>query len=90
MYRITYVPNVYKDLSRLKKSEPSCFNKALKLINELVQHPRTGTGHPGRLSGERSDQWSRRISKKHRLVYEIFDNEVVVLILSSYGHYDDK
>lgn len=90
MYRITYVPNVYKDLSRLKKSEPSCFNKALKPINELVQHPRTGTGHPERLSGERSDQWSRCISKKHRLVYEIFDNEVVVLILSSYGHYDDK
>lgn len=88
MYRITYVPNVYKDLSRLKKSEPSCFNKALKLINELVQHPRTGTGHPERLSGERSDQC--RISKKHRLVYEIFDNEVVVLILSSYGHYHDK
>lgn len=30
------------------------------------------------------------ITKKHRLVYEIFDTEVHVDVLSAYGHYDDK
>ena len=30
------------------------------------------------------------ITKKHRMVYRIFDTEVVVLVLSAYGHYDDK
>lgn len=29
-------------------------------------------------------------AKKHRLIYEIHDTEVVVLVLSTYGHYDDK
>ena len=28
--------------------------------------------------------------KKHRLVYEIHDTEVVVLVLIAYGHYNDK
>ncbi|MCH5308145.1 MAG: type II toxin-antitoxin system YoeB family toxin [Prevotella sp.] len=35
-------------------------------------------------------QWSRRITQKHRLVYEIHDAEVVVLVLTAYGHYDDR
>ena len=90
MYKITYVPKVKKDLAKLKENEPGCFQKAVKLMEELTQHPRTGTGHPEQLSGNRSSQWSRRISKKHRLVYEIYDNEVVILLLSAYGHYDDK
>jgi len=29
-------------------------------------------------------------SKKHRMVYRIFDEQVVVLVLRSYGHYEDK
>ncbi len=33
---------------------------------------------------------SRRISRKHRLVYEIHDTEVIVLVLAAYGHYEDK
>ena len=35
-------------------------------------------------------QWSRSITKKHRLVYQINEYEVIVLVLSAYGHYDDK
>lgn len=29
-------------------------------------------------------------NKKHRLVYRIFEDKVLILLLSSYGHYDDK
>ena len=55
-----------------------------------MEHPRTGTGKPKQLSGDRAGQWRRKISDKHRLVYEIHDTEVVVLVLSTWGHYDDK
>ena len=72
------------------KSEPKAYQKALKLIAELRDHPRTGTGHPEPLSGDRAGQWSRRITQKHRLIYEIHDTEVVVLVLTAYGHYEDK
>ena len=64
--------------------------KVGKLIEELKLHPATGTGHPEQLKGDRCGQWSRMITKKHRLVYEIIENEVHVDILSAYGHYDDK
>lgn len=77
-------------LKRLLANEPKAYQKALKLLAELKSHPHTGTGHPEQLKGGSPDLWSRRITQKHRLVYEIHDLEVIVLVLSAYGHYDDK
>jgi len=90
MYKISYTERAEKDLTALKKSEPQSFKKVTKLIDELVEHPTTGTGKPEPLSGNRAEQWSRRISGKHRLIYMIDNEKVVVLLLSAYGHYDDK
>ena len=89
-YNVIVAPRAEKDLKRLLENEPKTYAKALSLIGELYEHPRTGTGKPEPLSGDRSGQWSRRISKKHRLVYEIKDEEVIVLVLTAYGHYSDK
>ena len=89
-YDIIIAPEAEQGLAKLYKSEPKAYQKALELIGELHEHPRTGTGHPEPLSGDRAGQWSRCISKKHRLVYEIFDAEVHVDVVSAYGHYTDK
>lgn len=89
-YQIDFTDEAQTDLTRLYKSEPKAYKKAEKLIVELESHPYTGTGHPHPLTGDRSGQWSRSITKKHRLVYTIHDNEVIVLVLKAWGHYDDK
>ena len=89
-YFVIYAPKAEQGLKRLLNDEPNAYQKALRLIAELYEHPRTGTGHPEQLSSDRDGQWSRRITKKHRLVYEIHDDKVIVLVLSAYGHYDDK
>jgi toxin YoeB len=90
MYRIIYSPKAIEDLQKLKRSESAAYKKADKLIQELKDHPRTGTGKPEQLKGGGGTLWSRRITKKHRLIYEIFETEVHVDVLSTYGHYDDK
>ena len=89
-YHVKYQRQAIEDAARLQKDEPQAFKKLLKLEAELKEHPRTGTGHPEQLHGDRSNQWSRHITKKHRLIYEIYDTEVVVLVLTAYGHYGDK
>lgn len=89
IYKISYTQRAESDLTKLKRSEPSSFKKAIKLLNELVDNPTSGTGHPHRLTGDRAGQWSRSITKKHRLVYEVHDDEIIVLVLAAYGHYDD-
>ena len=90
MYEIEYTERARQDFELLHKHDPSAFKKALQLTLELMEHPTTGTGHPEQLKGDRAGQWIRRISKKHRLVYEIHEQQVIVLVLTAYGHYDDK
>ena len=90
MYRITYTEDAVNDIKRLQLHEPKAYNKVMRFIEELREHPKTGTGHPEPLKGKPEGRWSREISKKHRLVYRIFDQDVLILVLSSYGHYGDK
>ena len=89
-YYIDYTDRALRHLEKLEKDEPKAFAKAMRLIEELREHPCKGTGHPEPLSGDRAGQWSRRITSKHRLVYAVRETEVVVLLLSAYGHYNDK
>lgn len=90
MYEITYTEDAINDLRRLKKNEPKVYQKARRFIEELKEHPKFGTGHPEPLKGKPEGRWSRELTKKHRMVYRVFDEEVLVLVLSANGHYSDK
>jgi toxin YoeB len=90
MYEVVFSPQALIDAARLKRSEPKAYIKLNTFIEELKLHPKTGTGHPEPLKGKPEGRWSRTITKKHRLVYRIFETQVYVDVLSAYGHYDDK
>ena len=90
LYKVIIMPEAIEDLQRLAKSEPKVFAKAERFIKELEEHPKTGTGHPEPLKGKPENRWSREITKKHRMVYRIFETEVYVEVLTAYGHYNDK
>ena len=59
----------------------------IKILNELKDHPYTGSGNPEPLKFELSGYWSRRINKKDRLIYEVHDDIVTVVVVSALGHY---
>ncbi len=73
-----------------KSGNKAVLKKLDVLLNELTEHPYSGTGHVERLKHYGEQTWSRRISDKHRLVYRVYEEVVLVLVLSAYGHYDDK
>ena len=75
MYEIEYREQALLDIYKLKKSEPAAYRKVESLIGELKEHPKTGTGHPEPLKGKPEGRWSRQISKKHRLVYRIYETD---------------
>ena len=89
-YEVSILPEAALDLQRLAKTEPKAFAKANRFIAELQEHPKTGTGHPEPLKGKPENRWSRRITEKHRMVYRIFDTEVLVEVLTAFGHYNGK
>jgi len=89
-YLIRFTDDATSDIQRLKRGEPKAYKKVIKLLEELRQHPYSGTGHVERMKYYQEATWSRRISGKHRLVYRVYEEVVLVLVLSAYGHYGDK
>jgi len=88
IYHVKYTKDADAEIAELKKSDVSAYHKFVKLIKELHEHPRSGTGKPELMKyGKHKGLWSRRITGKHRLVYSINDNEIVVRVLSVKGHY---
>jgi len=89
-YKIEFSPEADKIISKWKKSNPLPYKKLVSYMPELAEHPRTGTGHPKPLISGNDVTYSRRLSANDRLIYDIYDEKVVVLILSVEGHYNDK
>jgi toxin YoeB len=91
MYTLIITDQARKDIAYLKKNGgKTIINKIEKLLVELMEHPKTGTGQVEQLKGDRQDQWSRRIDKKNRLVYSIDDVIVTIEVISAKGHYGDR
>lgn len=87
MYSIKFTEEAQKQLGILARKAPQAIKKLEKLLEELREHPRTGTGQIEQLKHYKEETWSRRITREHRLVYRIHDDVVEVLVLSVYGHY---
>ena len=87
MYQIEFTDDARKDLLRLQRKSPQAIKKLKSLLEEIQEHPRTGTWQVEQLKHYAKETWSRRINKEHRLVYRINDDIVQVLVLSTYGHY---
>lgn len=89
-YRIQFSTEAQQVIKKWKKSNPVSFMKLYRLLPELEAHPRTGTGHPEPLKGGNGITYSRRLSGRDRIIYDIYDDVVTVLVISVEGHYKDK
>ena len=88
IYTLLFSKNALEDIrSHRKSGDKAVLMKIDKLLNELLVHPSTGTGQPEKLKHELSGKFSRRINRKHRLVYEIDENAKTVYVLSARAHY---
>ncbi len=90
IYTIEYSKDADKTLKKWKKSNPQLFKKATRILFDIMEHPRTGLGHPEPLIGGRDVTYSRHITAHDRIIYDIIDGCVTVLIIQAEEHYDDK
>ncbi len=85
---LKFTPDAKKDLEWWKQhGDVASKRKIQQLLTEMEEHPRSGTGKPELLSGDLRGVWSRRINQEHRILYEIHDKVLVVLVLSMKYHY---
>lgn len=86
MYEIYYTKKAANDIPKLKAAKLD--EKAKALIEILRQNPYQTPPPYEKLQGNLQRAYSRRINIKHRLVYEIYEEEKAVKILSIWTHYE--
>ena len=86
MYSIVYDKKTIKDIPKLKAAKLD--RKAKALIDLIRDNPFQSPPPYEKLQGDLQGVYSRRINIKHRLVYEVVENQKVVKIISMWTHYD--
>jgi toxin YoeB len=67
-FEIEFTVEALEDIQKLKKTgNQAILKKFFSLIQELKEHPETGTGKPERLKYFQQNTWSRRIYKFQKL-----------------------
>lgn len=83
---IVYLPQALDDLKFWRKSGNKAVQKRIsELLESIEQTPFEGIGKPELLKYDLAGKWSRRITKEHRMIYEIEGNTVFIYTLL--GHY---
>ena len=86
MRAVLFASVAQKDFEKWAQSNTRIFIKINELINDIDQHPYSGLGKPEPLKHELAGFWSRRITAKDRLVYQISPKNEIIII-SCKGHY---
>jgi toxin YoeB len=85
--KLSITSGALDDLEVWSRTNPRVLSKIIRLIAETIRTPRTGTGKPERPKHLGGEVWSRRITEKDRLVYDIQSD--MVIIIACRFHYDD-
>lgn len=86
MYKILYTKSALKDAGLIKQSKFQ--QKVKKLIDLLKIDPFTEYPSYEKLRFDLKGSYSRRINIQHRLVYQVYEEEKIVKIISMWTHYD--
>ena len=86
VYAIVYTKKAADDIPKLKAAKLD--KKAKALIELLRDDPYRKPPPFEKLVGDLQGAYSRRINIKHRLVYEVLEEEHTVKIISMWTHYD--
>lgn len=86
MYKIKYTKAATKDIPKLKAAKLD--TKAKALIDILRENPYQSPPSYEKLVGDLQGLYSRRINIQHRLVYEVFEEEKIIKIISLSTHHE--
>lgn len=86
MYEILYTKAAAKDIPKLKAAHLD--QKAKALIEIIRKNPYQTPPSYEKLIGDLHGLYSRRINVQHRLVYEVFEREKKIKIISLWSHYE--
>lgn len=86
--KVTFSADGWDDYLFWQETDKRMLQAMNKLIRECMRTPFSGSGQPEPLRNQLSGLWSRRMNQKHRLIYRVTDEAIVVI--QCRFHYDDR
>ena len=82
MRSLTFEGGSWAAYEQLREKDKKLHQALCRLLKEMLRgDPSTGTGKPEKLKHNLSGLWSRRISRKDRLIYKFDDQCIYVFAL---------
>lgn len=84
--RLIFVDESWEDYLYWQKNDKKMLKKINDLLKDNIRSPFDGIGKPEALKYKYKGFWSRRIDDEHRLIYQVRDDEI--LVVKCRFHYD--
>jgi toxin YoeB len=84
---IQFTPSGWSEFQDLLQLDRKLFLRTVDQIEAVTRDPFSGIGKPEPLKHQLAGCWSRRINERHRLVYRV--NGQTLIILSCIFHYGE-
>jgi toxin YoeB len=84
--KLIFVDESWEDYLYWQKNDKRILGKINDLLKDISRRPFDGIGKPEALKYKYKGLWSRRIDGEHRLIYQVRDEEI--LIVKCRFHYD--
>ncbi len=85
-WELVYTKQAQKDAKKLAAS--GLKNKAQSLLKIIKKDPFQRPPPYEKLVGDLSGAYSRRINIQHRLVYQVYEKEHTIKVISLWTHYE--
>jgi len=85
-WKLVYTKQAQKDAKKL--SSTGLKSKSIKILEILKNDPLQNPPPYEKLVGDLSGAYSRRINIRHRIVYQILEDERIVKIIRMWTHYE--
>lgn len=85
-WKIVFTKPAQKDAQKIK--EAGLKPNVIELIDILKENPYTSLPPFEKLVGDLAGAYSRRINFRHRIVYQILEEEHIVKVIRMWTHYE--
>lgn len=85
-WRLVFTRHAQKDAVRLSSAKLK--PKAERLLKVLQENPHQNPPPYEKLVGDLTGAYSRRINIRHRLVYQVYEQERIVKVIRMWTHYE--
>ena len=86
MYQLKYSTKIVNDIKNIKTAK---LDKKVKMLLDIIKNnPYQNPPPYEKLVGDLKGFYFRRINLQHRLVYQVFEKEKIIRVLSVWSHYE--